>query len=205
MNFLTIQIGNRFVKTLLLVVFLISGLVTVSAAEQDKKTGNVSRGAISWAQNCARCHEIRDPKEFTDAMWRPIVAHMRIRAGLTGQQQRDILAFLQSANNPTPKTVTTNVKISEAVKPSQSGKAIFSQTCIACHGANGKGVLPGTPDFTKADGRLSKSDDVLIKHITEGFQSPGSPMAMPAKGGNADLNDADIKAVLSYLKESFGQ
>ncbi len=184
---------------------VISLFNVVSAAEDSQLEGDVSRGAISWGQNCSRCHEMRDPKEFTDAMWRPIVAHMRLRGGLTGQQQRDILAFLQASNNPTPKKVATNLKVSDSSKPSQSGQAIYNQTCIACHGADGKGSLPGVPDFTKSDGRLSKSDDVLIKHITEGFQTPGSPMAMPAKGGNADLNDADIKSVLSYLRESFGQ
>ncbi len=63
-----------------------------------------------------------------------------------------------------------------------AGKAVYAQTCIACHGANGKGTIPGVTDFTGEDSPLSKSAAELVKNISEGFQSPGSFMAMPAKG-----------------------
>lgn len=206
MNKLTIQINYHYPLILLMTVFMSTGLNAAKAEELDKSLGDISRGSISWAQNCSRCHEMRDPAEFSDAMWRPIVAHMRVRGGLTGQQQRDILAFLQSANNPKPIKVSSTIKVAENTAESTlSGKAIYDKTCIACHGADGTGSLPGVPDFTKQDGRLSKSDEVLLQNISDGFQSSGSPMAMPAKGGNADLTDADIKVVLAYLRESFGQ
>lgn len=85
-----------------------------------------------------------------------------------------------------------------------AGKAIYSQTCIACHGGNGKGAIPGVADLTARDGPLSKPDDDLIKSIAEGVQSPGSPLGMPAKGGNPALTEDDIKAVLVYLRTEFG-
>jgi|TARA_Y100000780_G_C13401159_1_gene308103 cytochrome c1 len=43
---------------------------------------------------------MRDPAEFRDDFWEPSVLHMRLRAGLTGQETRDILTFLQKANDP---------------------------------------------------------------------------------------------------------
>ncbi len=84
------------------------------------------------------------------------------------------------------------------------GKAVYDGTCVFCHGQNGKGEIPGTPDFTKASGPLSQDDSVLIQHITEGFESPGAAMPMPAKGGNPELTDADIRNVLAYLRAQFG-
>lgn len=57
-----------------------------------------ARGARLWAQQCARCHEMRDPKELRDDQWKPVVTHMQIRAGLSGAQARDILLFLQGSN-----------------------------------------------------------------------------------------------------------
>ena len=81
-----------------------------------------------------------------------------------------------------------------------AGKAVYSQTCIACHGANGKGAIPGIQDLTAANGPLSKSDEELLASIAEGFQSPGSPMAMPPKGGNPSLTLDDIRAVIIYLR-----
>lgn len=206
MNKSTKQINYRYSVMLLIAMFMSAGWATAKAEELDKSAGDISRGAISWAQNCSRCHEMRDPAEFSDAMWRPIVAHMRVRSGLTGQQQRDILAFLQSANNPKSIKVSSTIKVAENTsKPTLSGKAVYEKTCIACHGTDGKGVLLGVPDLTKPDGRLSKPDEMLLQNITNGFQSSGSLMAMPAKGGNANLTDGDIKAVLAYLRESFGQ
>lgn len=84
------------------------------------------------------------------------------------------------------------------------GKAVYTQNCVVCHGANGKGAMPGTPDFTKADGVLSKPDNVLINNIINGVRRPGAPMGMPAKGGNPQLTRADIEAVVRYLHQAFG-
>lgn len=84
------------------------------------------------------------------------------------------------------------------------GREVYQGTCIACHGSDGAGVLPGVPDFTNRSGPLGKSDAVLIDHIANGFQSPGSPMAMPAKGGDPTLTEQDVRAVLQYLKNEFG-
>jgi len=85
-----------------------------------------------------------------------------------------------------------------------AGKAVYSQTCIACHGANGKGAIPGVQDLTGSDGPLAKSEEELINSITNGFQSPGAPLAMPPKGGNPALTPDDIKAVIGYVRAAFG-
>ena len=158
--------------------------------------GDVNRGATTWANNCTRCHEMRSPTEFRDDIWKPIMAHMRIRAGLTGEQQRDVLAFLQASNSPRADRAALD---DSAPGLGLSGKDVYNQTCVACHGANGTGGIPGTPDFTRPDGPLSKSDEDLIRSISNGFQSPGSAMAMPAKGGNPDMNATDVRAVLDYM------
>lgn len=174
-----------------------------AAADQPKK-GDYSNGAMVWAENCGRCHNIRDPREYRDDQWVTVVSHMRIRAGLTGQESRDVLAFLIASNKPARKSVFA-AKASASGTGKSDGQAIYNKTCIACHGSNGKGGLPGAPDFTDPNGRLSKGDDVLIKNITEGFQSPDSPMAMPAKGGNPDLTAEDVRAVLAHIRGQFGK
>lgn len=83
-------------------VALLAALVTPQVLAQEKKPdpdpAAFARGARAWAQNCARCHEMRDPKELRDDQWKPVVTHMQIRAGLSGAQARDILKFLQGSN-----------------------------------------------------------------------------------------------------------
>ncbi|EDY81240.1 hypothetical protein VDG1235_858 [Verrucomicrobiia bacterium DG1235] len=44
---------------------------------------------------------------------------------------------------------------------------------------------------------------MLIERILNGYQSKGSPMAMPPKGGNPNLNEEDIEAVVAYMKDAF--
>lgn len=81
------------------VVLSLPLLLSVSlGASGNEREGNVGQGAKAWAENCNRCHNMREPNEFRDDLWRPIVYHMRVRAGLTGQETRDILKFLQFSN-----------------------------------------------------------------------------------------------------------
>jgi len=60
--------------------------------------GDFVRGARLWAENCNRCHNIRDPRELRDDQWITTIYHMRVRAGLTGQDVRDIYTFLKQSN-----------------------------------------------------------------------------------------------------------
>jgi mono/diheme cytochrome c family protein len=55
-------------------------------------------GGTQWSQRCGQCHTLRPPSEYNDAQWAVAVHHMRVRVPLTGQEQRDILAFLQASN-----------------------------------------------------------------------------------------------------------
>jgi len=193
-------------STAILALFgLLLPLAASAGAGDQPAAGDSSRGAKVWSNNCGRCHNIRDARELRDDQWFSTAFHMRMRAGLTGQETRDAIAFLVATNKPHRKSIFA-AKVSASSGAGKSdGQAIYNQTCIACHGGDGKGALPGAPDFTNPKGALSKNDAVLIKHITEGFQSPGSPMAMPAKGGNTDLTVEDMRAVLAHLRKQFGK
>jgi len=185
-----------------LILLASSYSASIFAADYPE-AGNFSDGSKVWAENCNRCHNMRGPKELRDDQWISTAYHMRIRAGLTGQETRDVITFLQASNTKTVSAGSTLVvaKLSKG----ETGHETYEKTCIACHAADGKGAFPGTPNFTDSSGALSKSDDVLINNITNGFQSPGSPMAMPPKGGNPSLTAKDVEAVLKYIREIFGK
>ena len=84
-----------------------------------------------------------------------------------------------------------------------AGKAIYEQTCVACHGVKGKSSIPGVADLAGRNGPLTKSDGELITSIRDGVQRPGSMMTMPPKGGNPALTDEEIQAVLDYIRKTF--
>jgi len=100
-------------------------------------------------------------------------------------------------------TGLANIAASQDQSVVNAGRAVYSQTCTACHGADGTGALPGVPDFAEASGALAKTDEALITSITNGVS--GTMLAMPAKGGNPALTTEDIRAVIAYLRSTFGR
>ncbi len=59
---------------------------------------SIAAGGTRWSQRCGQCHNLRPASEYNDAQWAAAMHHMRVRVPLTGQEQRDILAFLQASN-----------------------------------------------------------------------------------------------------------
>ena len=171
-----------------------------------------ARGAKAWADNCASCHNNRSPLEKSDAEWAIATTHMRVRANIPGDVARDIVAFLQASNDQQASTAEVPPQAGSAALATpvaalklgdpQNGARVFGETCVACHGVNGKGAIDGVPPLS---GPLAKSDEVLLRHMIEGFQSPGSAMPMPAKGGNPDLKAQDLADVLAYLRKNFSK
>ena len=81
------------------------------------------------------------------------------------------------------------------------GEKVFSANCAACHQANGKGV-PGA--FPALDGSkvVTGPKDAQIKTVLNGVVKNGQPTAMVAWKNT--LSDADIAAVITYTRNSWG-
>jgi len=77
-----------------------------------------------------------------------------------------------------------------------SGEATYKAACFACHGTGAAGA-PKTGDKPAWKDRIAAGNDILYKHAIEGYK--GKAGFMPAKGGRADLSDADVKAAVDYM------
>jgi len=55
-------------------------------------------GAELWSETCAHCHNLRSPSSYGPAQWEVAVYDMRVRAHLTGDEQRKITEFLKAAS-----------------------------------------------------------------------------------------------------------
>src|SRR5713226_287857 len=86
------------------------------------------------------------------------------------------------------------------------GATLYGQNCATCHGVNLEGGIGATLNpMDKLPGVANPLDpDFLIQIITNGRQpQAGDPksIAMPAKGGNSNLTDQDIKDLAAYIIE----
>lgn len=83
---------KNILKITTITSLILAVMATASAANDT--TGNAEDGAQLWADTCTRCHNLRAPETLSKSNWSVSMKHMRVRAGLTGQETRDILAFI---------------------------------------------------------------------------------------------------------------
>jgi len=76
------------------------------------------------------------------------------------------------------------------------GQKTYQAACFACHGTGAAGA-PKLGDKAAWKERIAQGDAVLSEHAIKGFK--GSTGFMPAKGGRADLSDADVNAAVAYM------
>ena len=84
-----------------------------------------------------------------------------------------------------------------AVRQLLSGEAVYAANCIACH-ASGAAGAPKFGDVGAWTARIAQGYDLLVKHAIEGIR------AMPAKGGNPDLDDIEVARAVAYLANGAG-
>ncbi len=79
----------------------------------------------------------------------------------------------------------------EEVAP-HPGQAIWEGTCKVCHGTG----LAGAPIIGNQKAwapRIARGKDSLYGHALKGWGD------MPARGGNPDLSDDDVKLAVDYM------
>jgi disulfide bond formation protein DsbB len=83
------------------------------------------------------------------------------------------------------------------------GKTKFAMTCVACHGADGRGIKGGGKDLTTSAFVRAQSEEQLTAFIIRG-RDPSDPanttkIQMPPRGGNPALTDEQAEAIATYV------
>ncbi len=85
----------------------------------------------------------------------------------------------------------------DAMAEGRSGEEVVSTTCFACHLS---GVLEAPKLGNKEDWapRIEKGHAILLDHALNGFQ------AMPARGGNPQFSDEEIRGAVAHMLKLVG-
>jgi mono/diheme cytochrome c family protein len=74
--------------------------------------------------------------------------------------------------------------------------AYNGEGCVKCHGDNGKGIMPGAPNFTDKSWQGKRTDAELAETIEKG--------KMPMPGYGSRLSSDQVKGLVAYVR-SFGK
>jgi cytochrome c5 len=89
------------------------------------------------------------------------------------------------------------LKDANAPKVLQAAEAVYTTICAACH-ATGAAGAPKIGDAAAWGPRIAQGYDTLLKHALEGIR------AMPAKGGNPDLDKVEVARAVVYMANKGG-
>lgn len=79
----------------------------------------------------------------------------------------------------------------------KSGEEVYNGVCMACHAAGVAGA-PKLGDKAAWEPRLAQGMDALLNTSIKGKG------AMPPKGGNTSLSDAEVKSAVHYMLKQAG-
>ncbi|KAB2965500.1 MAG: cytochrome c [Thermoanaerobaculia bacterium] len=84
------------------------------------------------------------------------------------------------------------------------GGTLFLRSCAACHGRLGQGIRGLGPDLRGNAFVASRPDADLVRFLEVGRRAsdPGNKtrIDMPPRGGNPGLTDADLAAIVAWLR-----
>jgi mono/diheme cytochrome c family protein len=107
----------------------------------------------------------------------------------------------------------SNVPLFAAPRPDlmapteQKGKAIYEQTCLACHQADGGGVPGMNPPLANSpyvQGPAPKLIGIILNGLNDGVEIEGESYSNPMPAFTSVLKDEEIADVLTYLRCHFG-
>ena len=84
-----------------------------------------------------------------------------------------------------------------------TGPQVYNQACFACHMPPGIAGAPALGDAAAWSARVAQGLDMLVEHALVGFT--GEAGVMPAKGGQMQLSDDEVRAAVEFMLEQLNQ
>lgn len=197
--------------------------VTATAAEIELPQGPGVN--LVYAQ-CRTCHDlqyVRDAKGLLPAQWRAVLASMRDYGYKpNADTEAALLAYLTTylGSSPPPAAPAKGAAadgaseagaartdgVAAAGNATADGRAVFSQNCASCHGAEGRGQpgyfppLAGNPDIA-ADRLLPV---LVVLHGLSGSIDVAGKTYASSMPPFDHLSDTEVAAVVNFVQRAWG-
>ena len=193
----TEKTGQQVVETVCAACHASGALNAPKIGDKDAWAKRIAEGYEMLTQHALKGLRQMPPRggnpDLSDTELARAVAYMANQAGAN---------FKEPESKPAPAAKPAVTAAAPAAAPAAAGagakgdaakgKAVFEGTCVACHGTGAAGA-PKAGDKAAWAPRLKTGMDALYASALKGKN------AMPPKGGNMSLSDADVKAAVDYL------
>jgi len=122
---------------------------------------------------------------------------------MTDGDLRAIAAYLKDQ----PATGAEPARVAANDPAMRTGEAIYVDNCEACHAMSGEGVARLFPALKGGPSTQSADPTSLIRVVLQGAQSvatEGAPTGPAMPAFDWKLSDAEVAAVLTYIRNSWG-
>lgn len=124
-----------------------------------------------------------------------IIAAVMVVGGTSIRDETARIAQVEARLTPPARVVTDPsqlVKVAAKVREPLSGKQVVEKVCGSCH-VGGLLNAPKIGDAADWKARYAQGLDTLVKHSIEGIR------LMPARGGDAELSDDEIRESVKQM------
>ncbi len=185
-------------------IAIIIGILLAAAVPAQQPESDAVRGAKLYSANCGSCHNFRSPIELDDRDWSVVMTHMRVVAGIPGDQARAIEAFLQAGNNSVralPPVASPPAGVRQGNKEALSAPPLTAldgdnllqrNGCQGCHVIGGIGGTAG-PNL---DTVFRRRDERWVQTKIMNPRGDNPESVMPQFG----LTEAEADAIVEALR-----
>ncbi|HEC85410.1 MAG TPA: LysM peptidoglycan-binding domain-containing protein, partial [Thioploca sp.] len=197
-------------------------VVTAPVKPVVAPTATPKSGKEIYEATCKQCHETGiagAPKYGDKASWAERVAKgeatliqnalnglnvMPPRGGdpdISDEEVKGAVQYMLQAVGVAPPPTPPKTVSPVVAKPTVDGKQVYNSACVLCHA---EGII-GAPKLGDQDSwapRVAKGMDTLVTHALNGFK--GETGVMPAKGGQTQLSDEEVKGAVQYMLQAVG-
>ncbi len=158
---------------------------------------------------CSKCHNLDRAfnQRRTEREWKILVKRMSTRhrswinddeAAFLGAYMAQVYGIKEGEAEPEVEVTAAMATKPVAAKPAPPKEIDFaplfkSNGCVFCHGEEGDGAAPGTPDWTDPEWQDSRPDEQLLESIAN-----GKGEKMPKFGGT--LSADEMRGALKFVR-----